>query len=105
MEGTFGILIGSVVLTLAKLLNLEKPVGALYQIGHSFNLALGIFGFIFSIAFFNFCGVTVTQRASAVARSTIMCMTTVIIWAVELAFGWNTFKWLQLIGFIVLTLG
>merc|ERR1719271_1008835 len=58
-----------------------------------------------SISFFNWSGVTVTQRASAVARSTIDVSRTALIWVVELALLWNTFSWMQLVGFVVLIIG
>jgi hypothetical protein len=60
---------------------------------------------MFSIAFFNWSGVTVTQTASAVARSTIDVSRTALIWAFELFMLWNTFSWVQLIGFVVLITG
>merc|ERR1719160_2266114 len=72
---------------------------------HSSPLFFAIVASIFSIAFFNFAGVTVTQRASAVARSTIDVSRTILIWAVELALGWNHFNSLQLAGFIMLAIG
>jgi hypothetical protein len=42
---------------------------------------------------------------SATARSTIDCSRTVLIWFVSLYLGWETFKWLQLLGFGVLVYG
>jgi len=76
-----------------------------YQLQNSTPLLLAVVGSIFSIAIFNFSGVTVTQQASAVARSTIDVSRTILIWAVELAVGWNTFNSLQLVGFIVVAAG
>jgi len=77
----------------------------MYQITHSTPLLCAVVGSIFSIAFFNYAGVTVTQKASAVARSTIDCSRTILIWAVELAVGWNAFNWIQLSGFVLLACG
>ena len=54
---------------------------------------------------FNFAGATVTQRSSAVARSTIKISSTILIWVVELAMGWNSFSFMQLAGFILVALG
>merc|ERR1719395_135076 len=85
--------------------HIENTAGAIYQISHSTPLMTAVIGSIFSIAFFNFSGVTVTQKASAVARSTIDVSRTILIWAVELAMGWNSFNMLQLAGFFVLALG
>jgi drug/metabolite transporter (DMT)-like permease len=105
MEGTFGIIFGVMLLTVLNYFHVESTPAALYQMQHSGPLALAVIGSIFSIAFFNFSGVTVTQRASAVARSTIDVSRTVLIWVVELALGWNAFNGIQLVGFIVLAFG
>lgn len=105
MEGMFGILFGVVLLCGLNAMHIENTPGAFYQISHSKPLLMAVVGSIFSIAFFNFSGVTVTQKASAVSRSTIDVSRTIIIWAVELAMGWNTFNALQLSGFVVLALG
>merc|ERR1719316_1988326 len=86
-------------------MNVESTPAAIYQMSHSHPLLAAIVGSIFSIAFFNFSGVTVTQQASAVARSTIDVSRTIIIWGFELAMGWNSFNFLQLAGFIGVALG
>merc|ERR1719327_115469 len=86
-------------------MRIENTQGALYQITHSTPLLCAVIGSIFSIAFFNFSGVTVTQKASAVSRSTIDVSRTILIWAVELGMGWNSFNMLQLAGFFILAIG
>jgi len=105
MEGTFGILFGVILLTALNAMHIENTAGAVYQISHSKPLLFAVIGSIFSIAFFNFSGVTVTQKASAVARSTIDVSRTIIIWAVELAMGWNSFNLLQFVGFVAVAMG
>merc|ERR1719424_1516566 len=105
MEGAFGILFGLVLLSFLNATHIENSAGAVYQITHSTPLLCAVVGSIFSIAFFNFSGVTVTQKASAVSRSTIDVSRTILIWAVELTLGWNSFNMLQLAGFLVLALG
>merc|ERR1719424_849148 len=105
MEGSFGILFGITLLAFLNAMHIENTAGAVYQITHSTPLLCAVVGSIFSIAFFNFSGVTVTQKASAVSRSTIDVSRTILIWAVELTLGWNSFNMLQLAGFLVLALG
>merc|ERR1719181_1559415 len=105
MEGLFGLGIGMILLGIVNLLGMESTPAALYQISSSRLLLLVIIASIFSIAFFNFSGVTVTQKASATARSTIDVSRTIIIWAVELIMRWNTFNLLELAGFFVLAMG
>lgn len=58
-----------------------------------------------SIGGFNFFGLSVTRSVSATARSTIDTCRTLFIWIVSLALGWETFKWLQILGFALLVYG
>lgn len=104
-EGSFGIVFGVLVLVVLNALHIESTPAALYQIQNSTPLLVAVIGSIFSIALFNFSGVTVTQQASATARSTIDVSRTILIWAVELALRWNQFSVLQLVGFVVLAVG
>lgn len=55
-----------------------------------------------SIGGFNFFGLSVTRSVSATSRSTIDTCRTLFIWIVSLGLRWETFKWLQVIGFTVL---
>merc|ERR1719428_1937567 len=105
MEGLFGLGIGFILLAIVNFLGMESTPAAFYQIASSRLLLLVIIASIFSIAFFNFSGVTVTQRASATARSTLDVSRTIIIWAVELALGWHAFSKLQLAGFVLVACG
>ncbi|PWN48210.1 hypothetical protein IE53DRAFT_208121 [Violaceomyces palustris] len=63
----------------------------------------------FSIAFFNFFGLSVTRSVSATARSTIDTCRTLGIWIVSLVLGWEVFKplsgGLQVVGFALLVYG
>ncbi|KAH0537804.1 hypothetical protein FGG08_005486 [Glutinoglossum americanum] len=58
-----------------------------------------------SIGGFNFFGLSVTRTVSATSRSTIDTCRTLFIWIVSLGLGWETFKWLQVVGFILLVYG
>ncbi|KAI1816017.1 hypothetical protein GGS20DRAFT_279156 [Poronia punctata] len=55
-----------------------------------------------SIGGFNFFGLSVTRSVSATSRSTIDTCRTLFIWIVSLGLGWETFKWLQVLGFAML---
>jgi len=105
MEGLFGIIFGVILLCFLNFFHTENTATAFYQMQTSMPLLFAVIGSIFSIAFFNFSGVTVTQRASCVARSTIDVSRTIIIWGVELMLGWNHFNTLQLAGFVMLAAG
>jgi drug/metabolite transporter (DMT)-like permease len=105
MEGLFGIFIATVILAVLQPLGHANTPGALHQIKSSPVLMLSIFGSMVAVALFNFAGATVTQKSSAVARTTIKISSTITIWMCELAFGWNTFSLLQLGGFIFVASG
>lgn len=54
---------------------------------------------------FNFFGLSVTRTVSATSRSTIDTCRTLFIWLVSLSLGWESFKWLQVVGFGLLVYG
>lgn len=54
---------------------------------------------------FNFFGISVTRSISATARSVIDTCRTLFIWMVSLGLGWESFKWLQVVGFGLLVYG
>jgi drug/metabolite transporter (DMT)-like permease len=58
-----------------------------------------------SIGFFNFFGLSVTRTVSATSRSTIDTSRTLFIWMFSLVLGWETFSFLQVIGFMLLVYG
>lgn len=60
---------------------------------------------MFSIACFNFFGISITNSVNATARSTIDTCRTLMVWCVSLAIGWESFKFGQLFGFVLLILG
>lgn len=69
------------------------------------GIAVSSFLIMISIGGFNFFGISVTRTVSATARSTIDTSRTLFIWIVSLALGWETFKWLQIVGFALLVYG
>ncbi|PGH28992.1 hypothetical protein GX50_08258 [[Emmonsia] crescens] len=58
-----------------------------------------------SIGGFNFFGLSVTRSVSATSRSTIDTCRTLFIWMISLGLGWESFKWLQVVGFAMLVYG
>lgn len=71
------------------------------------NKAILITSFLImiSIGGFNFFGLSVTRTISATSRSIIDTCRTLFIWIVSLALGWESFKWLQVVGFALLVYG
>lgn len=59
-----------------------------------------------SIASFNFCGLSITHRISATARSTVDTCRTLIVWLFAVVvMRWEHFKFLQMMGFAILVFG
>nr|XP_012152488.1 PREDICTED: solute carrier family 35 member F6 isoform X2 [Megachile rotundata] len=84
---------------------LEATKDALIQIGNSGHLLMAIIGISFSIAFFNFAGISVTKEISATTRMILDSVRTIFIWGFSLIVGWQIFHYLQLIGFTILLIG
>lgn len=69
------------------------------------TLVLAMVCMVFSIAFFNFFGISVTKKMSASHRMVLDSVRTCVVWTVGLvAFG-EKFSILQLIGFLILISG
>ncbi|KIW01141.1 uncharacterized protein PV09_07427 [Verruconis gallopava] len=77
----------------------------LWQMTHYRSIAVSSVLIMISIGGFNFFGLSVTRSVSATSRSTIDTCRTLFIWIVSLGLGWETFKWLQVVGFALLVYG
>ncbi len=75
------------------------------EVTHYRAVAISSVLIMVSIGGFNFFGLSVTRTVSATARSTIDTCRTLFIWIVSLALHWETFKWLQILGFALLVYG
>jgi drug/metabolite transporter (DMT)-like permease len=84
---------------------LEDVPEAFCQMGNNGIIILATVGNVFSIAFFNFAGISVTKELSSTTRMVLDSGRTLIIWALSLAFKWQKFYPLQLLGFILLIIG
>lgn len=84
---------------------LEDFFDAMAQIKNSWQIQAGLSGTVVSIAFFNYAGISVTKEISATTRMVLDSVRTMVIWMVSLGIGWQDFKYLQLLGFIVLLFG
>ncbi|XP_069702216.1 solute carrier family 35 member F6-like [Periplaneta americana] len=84
---------------------LEDALEAFVQMGNNPWLICAIIGTVLSIAFFNFAGVTVTKEISATTRMVLDSIRTLFIYIVSLSLGWQSFYWLQILGFILLVFG
>ncbi|KAI2630461.1 hypothetical protein GGS21DRAFT_202441 [Xylaria nigripes] len=110
-EGLFGLaitLIGMIVLhfaigrTDAGRLGPFDMIEGFRQMVDNKVVLMSSFLIMISIGGFNFFGLSVTRSVSATSRSTIDTCRTLFIWIVSLGLGWETFKWLQILGFVLL---
>jgi len=85
--------------------HLEDSIDGFIQLGNNPLLLVAIMGTIFSIAFFNYAGQTVTKELSATTRMVLDSVRTLVIWAFSISIGWQKFQYLQAIGFVVLLTG
>jgi drug/metabolite transporter (DMT)-like permease len=85
--------------------SVESVPYALGQIIVHPPLLIAILTAVASIAFFNFFGITITKRIGSTTRSVIDSCRTMFIWIFSLIIGWESFKWLQLVGFVILVTG
>ncbi|XP_045467114.1 solute carrier family 35 member F6-like [Harmonia axyridis] len=85
--------------------SLEDAIDAFVQISNSLPLIIAILGTIFSIAFFNFAGISVTKELSATTRMVLDSVRILVIWIVSLLTAEQEFQWLQLLGYIGLVIG
>lgn len=84
---------------------MEDAIDAFYQIKNNWQILMAIMGTIFSIAFFNFAGISVTKEISATSRMVLDSVRTMVIWVFSMAVGWQGFQGLQLAGFVALLFG
>ncbi|KAL8770171.1 MAG: hypothetical protein Q9209_004013 [Squamulea sp. 1 TL-2023] len=113
-EGVFGFLVtfvGMIILHLAVgrtdagrngYFDMQEGWREITQYG---SIAVTSILIMISIGGFNFFGLSITRSVSATARSIIDTCRTLFIWIVSLGLGWETFKWLQIVGFALLVYG
>lgn len=81
--------------------SLEDSIDGFIQLGNNPLLLVAIMGTIFSIAFFNYAGQTVTKELSATTRMVLDSVRTLVIWAFSISIGWQKFQYLQ-VGLIIM---
>ena len=90
---------------------LEDFIFAFKQLGSNISLLFFALGYIVSIAFYNFLGITITKYVSSPARAVMDNGRTVLIWLFFLLMPGIPDNWkedfivLELIGFILLVFG
>lgn len=113
-EGTFGLivtLLGQLVLHFTVGTSKSGKYGyfdaqeGYKEVFHNKTIAVTSLLIMVSIGGFNFFGLSVTRSISATSRSIIDTCRTLFIWIISLGLGWESFKWLQVVGFALLVYG
>ncbi|CAF1196681.1 unnamed protein product [Didymodactylos carnosus] len=84
---------------------LEDIPEAFCQMKSNGIIIVATVGNIFSIAFFNFAGISITKELSSTTRMVLDSGRTLVIWMVSLALRWQKFYPLQIVGFLLLIIG
>ncbi|XP_050530933.1 solute carrier family 35 member F6-like [Daktulosphaira vitifoliae] len=85
--------------------SIEDFPDAIIQIMNNKLILLALIGNIFSIAYFNFAGISVAKEISATTRMVLDSVRTFFIWTFSLVVGWQNFHPLQPVGFLLLLIG
>ncbi|KAG7193748.1 uncharacterized protein KQ657_000439 [Scheffersomyces spartinae] len=116
-EGFYGVTILTfVMIVLTVILGITLPTKqfekspfnlpeALSQMGSSPAVLFSSILIMISIASFNYCGMTLTHQILATSRSTVDTCRTLIVWVLAMFMGWESFHFLQFIGFAILVFG
>lgn len=113
-EGTFGLVFTLLGMLVAHFVYGRTPAGrggyfdavtGWQQLTAHRAIAVSSVLIMVSIGGFNFFGLSVTRSVSATSRSTIDTCRTLFIWVISLGLGWESFKWLQVLGFAALVYG
>lgn len=88
---------------------LENTPDALHQMRGNGIIPLALAGNFFSIAFFNYFGVSITKVISATTRTVLDSLRTIVVWGFSLAVAWERPSArgaaIEVAGFVVLLLG
>ena len=83
----------------------EDSIFAFQQLSSSVSLLMLWLCFMLTIAILYWTGIYSTKYASALARSTYETSRSILVWIFSIVIGWEKFEILQLIGFMVMTVG
>ncbi|CAO3609561.1 unnamed protein product [Cunninghamella echinulata] len=75
------------------------------QLIDSSNLWQSAILLAFAVAIFNFFGLAVSTTVGIPGRSVLDAIRTTLIWVIAVQYGYDTFSWIELSGFIVLVFG
>ncbi|GAA5814138.1 hypothetical protein MFLAVUS_007631 [Mucor flavus] len=107
IEGVFGVILlaGALVITALFGQNEFDISRGVQDLFGSYILWQSALVLAFMVAVFNFFGLAVSSSIGVPGRSMIDSLRTILTWVIAIHYGWDTFSWLELIGFSVLVFG
>ena len=116
LEGTFSLTLLSILLVAFYFIpvqaDLGQPGGVLenaldgfVQLGNNSTLLTAYIFTTVVLVCTTLCGINITRKVSAVFRIVFGSLRSLLVWAVTLILGWQKFLYLQLIGFLIITVG
>eukprot|EP00933_Yihiella_yeosuensis_P030530 TRINITY_DN24165_c0_g1_i1.p1 TRINITY_DN24165_c0_g1~~TRINITY_DN24165_c0_g1_i1.p1 ORF type:complete len:359 (+),score=41.99 TRINITY_DN24165_c0_g1_i1:101-1177(+) len=105
LTGVFGIPIATIGLLLVNIFGIESTPASLHQILHSEWLMLCVGALVLIQSAQSTAGVSVGKHGTAVVRSCSGMSRIVVVWLVEVFFGWSAFTMLQFCSMIMVGVG
>lgn len=105
LEGIFGTLITIIISIIFQFIDIYDSITGLRQLFSIPILYITSICSLFTISLSNWFGLCITKNISSTSRSTIDICRTLIIWIVSLSLQWETFKLLQVVGFLIMICG
>ena len=84
---------------------MEDALDGFVQLGNNLSLLASFVGTCLAFCCTLIAGITITSKLSAIHRIVMDTGRSVFVWAISLALGWQSFMWLQILGFLVMTAG
>ena len=116
IEGISGLIFSLIVLIILNFIPCKNPdfcsggkventIQVLKDIFSDYWLMLILFSSIIVITILYWAGIYTTRYASALARATLDTAKIVIVWIFSISVGWETFLWVEFVGFIIMVFG
>ncbi|KAI9488903.1 hypothetical protein BDB00DRAFT_846180 [Zychaea mexicana] len=106
IEGAFGTVLLVIAMLIAVVVDIDDNTRAgVLQLFDDYVLWQSALVLALMVALFNFFGLAVSTPVGVPGRSVIDTLRTILIWVIAIHYGWDTFSWIQLGGFVVLVLG
>ena len=116
VEGFVGLCVSSVILVVLNFIpcsdrdfcyggKVENTLEVMTDIVDNWGLLVLVISTVVVIAVLYWSGIYTTRYASALARATLDSARIVVVWVFSLIVGWESFLWVELVGFIIVIFG